>query len=261
MFYEGFQYRTINVHRSSISSVLPHINSLSVGQHYLIKNLMRGILKGNPPLPRYKEIWDVDIVLKYLLSLPKNSELSLKILSKKLVTLLAITAPIRASEIARLDKRFMLLNNEGVSFQLPGLCKTQKDCNPREVIYSRYIHNIEICVVDCLSEYLKRTADFRNSAVSDDPLIRTTIKPHKGVTPNTIYNWIKDIMPLSGINTSKFKAHSTRGASTSKAACKGISVSEILNMADWSNANTFSRFYHRQPKKQQYADAVLSIGK
>ena len=59
MFYEGFQYRTINVHRSVISSVLPDINSLSVGQHYLIKNIMRGILKGNPPLPRYKEMWDV----------------------------------------------------------------------------------------------------------------------------------------------------------------------------------------------------------
>ena len=153
MYYEDFQYRTINVHRSAISSVLPYINKIPIGQHHLIRNPMRGILKGNPPLPRYKEIWDVDIVLKYFLSLADNNDLSLKLLSKKLVVLLAISAPKRASEIARLDKRFMLINSDGVSFQLPGLCKTQKDCNPREVFYSRYIHNKKLCVVECLSEY------------------------------------------------------------------------------------------------------------
>ena len=68
-------------------------------------------------------------------------------------------------------------------------------------------------------------------------------------------------MFLSRINTSKCKAHSTWGASTSKAVLKGISVNEILNMADWSYANTFSRFYHRNPEKHQYSDAVLSFGK
>ena len=261
MFYQGFEYRTINVHRSAISSVLPHVNNLPIGQHHLIKSLMRGILKENPPLPRYKEIWDVDIVLKYLVSLEENCDLSLRELSKKLVVLLAITAPKRASEIARLDKNFMVINSEGATFQLPGLSKTQKDCNPKEVFYCRFTQNRKICVVDCLCEYLKRSAEFRKSDDSQDPLIRTTVKPHKGVTPNTVSNWIKDIMSLSGINTSKFKAHSTRGASTSKAACKGISVNEILKMADWSNVNTFSRFYHRNPEKCQYSDAVLSFGK
>ena len=222
---------------------------------------MRGILKGNPPLPRYKEIWDVDIVLKYLLSLEENCDLSLRDLSKKLVVLLAITAPKRASEIARLDKKFMVINSEGATFQLTGLSKTQKDCNPKEVFYCRFTQNRKICVVDCLCEYLKRSSEFRESEAPHDPLIRTTVKPHKGVTPNTVSNWIKDVMSLSGINTSKFKAHSTRGASTSKAAYKGISVNEILKMADWSNANTFSRFYHRNPEKHQYSEAVLSFGK
>jgi hypothetical protein len=45
MFSEGYQYRTINVHRSEISSVLPYIDGLPVGQFPLVKQLFRGILQ------------------------------------------------------------------------------------------------------------------------------------------------------------------------------------------------------------------------
>jgi hypothetical protein len=45
MFSEGYQYRTINVHRSEISSVLPYIDGFPVGQFPLVKQLFRGILQ------------------------------------------------------------------------------------------------------------------------------------------------------------------------------------------------------------------------
>lgn len=51
LFYEGFQYRTINVHRSTISSVLPYVNNQTIGQHHLVKMLMKGILRGNTIYP------------------------------------------------------------------------------------------------------------------------------------------------------------------------------------------------------------------
>jgi hypothetical protein len=53
LFYEGFQYRTINVHRSAISSVLTHINDLLVNTIYEAL-IMKGVLSGNPPLPRHQ---------------------------------------------------------------------------------------------------------------------------------------------------------------------------------------------------------------
>ena len=258
MFYEGFQYRTINVHRSAISSILPHINNEPVGQNHLVKTLMKGILRGNPPLPKHHEIWDVDIVLNYLCSLPKNEDLDLKTLSKKLAVLLAIISPKRTSEIARLDRRYMKFNTEGVLFTLPGLSKTQTDCTPRQVLYSHFPDNEKLCVVRCLKEYLKRTQSFREENGDSDPLLRTTIKPHKGLSPNTVANWIKDILCLSGIDTSKFTAHSTRGASTSKAAQKGIAIDTILDMADWSNVRTFKKFYQKPITGSSYGLAVLT---
>ena len=74
LFEKGFQYRSINVHRSALSSVLPHIDGEPIGQCLLVKRLMKGILRENPPLPRYKELCDLDIVLKFLISLEENTD-------------------------------------------------------------------------------------------------------------------------------------------------------------------------------------------
>uniref|UniRef100_K1RN86 Uncharacterized protein n=1 Tax=Magallana gigas TaxID=29159 RepID=K1RN86_MAGGI len=190
LHHSGYQYRTINVHRSGISSVLPFVDNLPVGQHYLLKHLMKGILKENPPLPKYTVLWDVDLVLSYLKDLPDNKDLSLKVLSKKLAILLAIAAPKRVSELARLDIRFMKLTPEYVVFRLPGISKTQRDCNAKEVTYHRFSDE-RICVLECLCVYLEATKGFRNGDIAEvsDPLLRAVVKPHKGLTPNTISNW------------------------------------------------------------------------
>ena len=70
-------------------------------------------------------------------------------------------------------------------------------------------------------------------------------------------------MNLAGIDTSIYKAHSTRSASTSKAAQAGITIESILKVSDWSNAETFRRFYHREPEPnpeatESFTTAVLS---
>ncbi|VDI82099.1 Hypothetical predicted protein [Mytilus galloprovincialis] len=170
-------------------------------------------------------MWDIDIVLKFLLSQSVNPDLDLKTLTKKLTILLAIAAPKRSSEIARLDIRFMQINNEGAKFQLP---------------------------------------DFRVKDKSKpNPLLRTLVKPLRGASSYTIANWIKDIMKLAGIDTAKFEAHSTRGSSTSKAKCQGVSVSEILKISDWSNALTLKKFYFRplleDSSNDQFSKKVLSL--
>lgn len=75
----------------------------------------------------------------------------------------------------------------------------------------KYENNPKLCVVDCLMEYFERTESFRNSEHSSDPVLRTIIRPHKGISSNTVSNWIKDVMSFAGIDTTKFKAHSARG--------------------------------------------------
>lgn len=55
----------------------------------------------------------------------------------------------------------------------------------------------------------------------------------------------KNVLQWSGINTDKFKPHSTRGVSTSKASALGIDVNLLLRQASWKNAETFRNFYNK----------------
>ena len=53
-------------------------------------------------------------------------------------------------------------------------------------------------------------------------------------------------MGKAGIDTDKFKAHSTRAASSSALKRSGMSVKQILLKANWSEkSRTFSKFYDR----------------
>ena len=64
------------------------------------------------------------------------------------------------------------------------------------------------------------------------------------MTSSTIARWLKTCLSDAGIDTSIFKAHSVRGASSSKAAATGITTADILQAADWSSEGTFQKFYH-----------------
>ena len=71
------------------------------------------------------------------------------------------------------------------------------------------------------------------------------MKPHNAVSKDTIARWIKVTLGLAGIDGNVFKPHSTRAAATSAAKRKGVIVSDILNVAGWSNEKTFARFYNK----------------
>ncbi|CAG2255747.1 unnamed protein product [Mytilus edulis] len=87
----------------------------------------------------------------------------------------------------------------------------------------------------------------------------STKKPFKGLSSQTVGNWIKWVMKEAGIDISLFQAHSCRMVSTSKAAMSGISMDDIMSMADWSNTRTFNKFYFRTNEKAGFADKVLEM--
>ena len=48
---------------------------------------MKDIFNIHPPLPKYKDIWDINKLLAYYESLSTNTKLTFKFLSKKLIVL------------------------------------------------------------------------------------------------------------------------------------------------------------------------------
>ena len=61
-------------------------------------------------------------------------------------------------------------------------------------------------------------------------------------------------MEKAGIDTDKYKAHSIRGASTSKANKGGLSAAQIMQRANWSKARTF----YVKKKPDEFQNKVLA---
>ena len=108
------QYTTLNSYRSALSATLHHIDGRPVGQHPIVCRLLQGMFNERPPAPRYQQVWDVSLVVRYFQAGQPTSELTLKELSKKLVTLLALCNAIRASDIRALDVRFRQSTGESL---------------------------------------------------------------------------------------------------------------------------------------------------
>ena len=254
LFENGLQYSTINLYRSAISSCHPHIDNVPVGEHPTVCKLLKGIKRSRPPAPKYSFTWDVNSVLSYLDSLGDNASLNLKMLTLKLVTLLALTSAKRCGELSRFNVKYMRVEDDTATFTLPHLSKTGKaNC---KVVFTNFKENINICPITCLSHYIGKTANLRD--VETESLLISFVKPHKGVKPCTVGRWLKCVLQQAGIDTSIFTAHSTRGASCSKAYTQGSSVSDILQMANWSNVSTFKKFYQREITPSTFSDLVLS---
>ena len=64
-------------------------------------------------------------------------------------------------------------------------------------------------------------------------------------------------MEASGVDTTKFKAHSTRSAATSKISYYKP-TDEILKHIGWSGGSTFQTFYNKPIiQEDSFAEAVL----
>ena len=72
-----------------------------MGDHPRVCKLMAGISNENPPQPKFTQVWDVAVVLKHLEGLEET--LSGKLLTLKIVMLIALTSAARSSGIHCLD--------------------------------------------------------------------------------------------------------------------------------------------------------------
>ena len=258
-FDTGLQYRTINTLRSAISSTHPDIEGSSVGSHPLVSRLLRGMFNNCPPAPRYSCSWDIRTVVEFLTN-HRSSTLSTLQLAKKATTLLALVNADRCSDLAALDRDHAHWTPDGVEFTVTRLTKKRSAKHPgppRKVFYASFPENNEVCPVSVLKLYIQETAEQVANLGQPKPLFVTSRKPIHRAKPGTIGHWIKDTLRLAGIDTEVFSAHSTRGASTSWAAARGVPIGDILRAANWSSRSTFEQFYYRPSNSTIYSRTIL----
>ena len=252
---KGLKYGTICGYRSAISRYHNGRNNLPLGEEKLIKRVTKACFILDPPIPRYSNMWSADVLMQYLAKMYPNAELSLKDLGIKTAALISILSISRQSSVAVLGPEFQLVGDD-IVIPIIGLEKTSRPGHIRgEVVLPSGINCPPLSLSLCLSEYLARTEPLRvyyEKAEGRRPanLFVSTIKPHQSVTATTLAKWLLLAMNGAGIDTTSFKAHSTRSASASDMRNKGMSLAQVLERGYWSDkTRTFKVFYDRSARQ------------
>lgn len=252
-FKKGRKYSTMNILRSSISAIA-NIDGKPAGQNRLVSRFMKAVFQERPALPRYNITWDPDVVLEHIKSLGPNKYLSMIQLSQKLVMLMLLLSGQRCQTLHSLDIRNMTITSSKVAFTIGDILKTSgPKSHLSQIRFKAYAPDRRLCVHTTIRNYLERTLDIRGKVTS---LFVTTKPLGKPASKDTLRRWTKGIMKDAGINLSMFTPHSTRSASSSKAA-KYLPLSTIVETIGWSRQSTFTTYYHKPVRELQFDDAVL----
>ena len=119
--------------------------------------------------------------------------------------------------------------------------------------YLNFTSSKNLCACWHIDLYIQRTQNIRNG---ENQLLLATITPLKAVSTQNISRRLKHVLYLAGIDTSTFKGHSARAASTSKAKTLGVPAKQILKRGHLSRYSTFQKHYSKD--KINKVDGLLT---
>lgn len=243
LFNEGAQYGSLNTCRSTLSLLIGD----HVGTDQSVKRFFKGIFRTRPPLPKYETTWDTSIVLNFLGTLYPHDNISLEMITKKLVTLLALVTAHRVQTLSKIVIDNIIFSPTKATINITELIKTSRAGCPLPILIIPFFNEKPaICPGKTLQDYLNLTKSLRGNVKQ---LFIGLKKPHLSVSSQTLSRWIRDMLSRAGVPVASFSAHSTRHAATSAAHRLGISLDVIRRTAGWSpTSDTFFKFYNRPLK-------------
>ena len=261
LYERGLGYSCLNTARSALSSFIVLDGNVTVGNHPLVQRFLKGVFQTRPAFPRYTSTWDTSIVLTYLKTLHPPKEISFQNLTHKLVMLCALVTGQRCQTLHLMNLGQVRRNPDtSYVFCIDQLVKQSAPDRAQPVLLiPRFVADTTLCVATVLDEYIVRTSSLRGE---EQQLFISYAKPHHGVSKDTISRWIKTVMQKAGVDTTLFKPHSTRAASTSKARNCNVSLPVIMKAASWSSDCVFNTFYNKPVQSPNVSDsfshAILS---
>ena len=152
----------LNTFESMLSQTLL-LFGVDLSKFAILTRMLKGCFNLNPPRARYSYTWDVSIVLKYLVTLYPLEDLSLKLLTLKLVSLVALTTAARAQTLAALNLEYMSSydGQKTFVFHIQELMKTTRPGYGLPSVLLKQFNTPELCVVRTLIHYILRTKDVR----------------------------------------------------------------------------------------------------
>ena len=225
-----------------------------------IIRLFKYFYRIRPLKPKYSTFWPVSKVLDYLKPLHPPENLSLKDLTLKTLSLIALSTSDRGQTIHLADPNKMVVEEDGsVNFLIDGRIKTT-----RRVLKSKFLHcclckDDEFNVAKYVLCYINATNVIRNKFIEANSGKGSQLfyswATKKPVSRQTLSRWLKDILKKSGIVN--FGSHSFRGAGLSEAYAKGASIPQIVAQGNWSNVSIFENHYNAPSSESHLGQLIL----
>ena len=218
-FQGGAKYGVLNSARAALAL----ISSGDISNNLTISRFIRGAYKQRPSKPRYETTWDVDPVLEALGKWYPLDSLDRRTVSMKLVLLLALGTGQRLQTLAAMKIQNIEERTDRLEVKISDRLKTSRiGTNQPVLVLPHFKDKPELCISRTLLYYLKITKPLRDP--KEKYVFISINKPHRRVSTDTIGRWLKAALSELGVPDS-FRAHSTRHASTSKAAERGVAYS------------------------------------
>jgi hypothetical protein len=122
MFQNGCQYGTLNTYRSALSLIL----GPALGKDDRLQRFFRGVFRMRPPTPKYNFTWDTNHVLDNLSLWYPNDSLSVEKLTKKTITLLALTTAHRIQTLSKINLNNIEFSTKQIIIKIPDIIKTSR---------------------------------------------------------------------------------------------------------------------------------------
>ena len=203
---QGLSLSSIKAHCSMLSSVFQF--KLPVfGEDRVLHDLVRSFAVERPRRPQAPPSWDLDAVLRHLMSsaFEPLESVSLRALTKKTLFLVSLATAKRVSEIQALSKTVSAIGNDlVVSLQPHFIAKTERADAP----VSRSFHVLSLrefagdleegslfCPVRALNIYLRRTSSV---VVRTSSLFVSPRSPSRPISKNAVSYFLREVISEAG---------------------------------------------------------------
>ena len=178
-------------------------------------------------------------------------------ISRKSASLLAILRGQRGREILSvIDIRNTTIEEHFLIIRIGDKLKTTSiKFHVGDIKFPVY-ENANVCPVELFEQYKHVTKSLRGSTTC---MFITKSKPHRTASKDTLARWTKSVLHDPGIDITIFTSHSTRSASTSKAATK-VPIETVLKTGGWSSVRTFANYYNKQiDDSEMFATSIVML--
>ena len=202
---QGLSLSSVKAHRSMLSSVF-RFKLPALGEDRVLQDLLCSFAIERPRRPQAPPSWDLDAMLRHLMSsaFEPLESVSLRALTKKTLYLVFLATAKRVSEIQALSKMVAAIGNDLVSYLPHFIAKTERadalvPHSFRVLLLREFAWDLEegslLCPVRAVNIYLRCTSSF---VVRASSLFVSPRSPSRPISMSAVSYFLREVVSAVG---------------------------------------------------------------